>query len=93
MMTKMLKLGLFVAILGVGVTVYADDQVDCSHVAKWDSGHTYKEGDLVTATSVDGGSVEFSCKSAASCGRESPSAVTSVGTDRQVQIRHGQLTR
>jgi|HubBroStandDraft_5_1064220.scaffolds.fasta_scaffold1256655_2 hypothetical protein len=30
-MTKMFMLGFVVAILGVGVTVYADDQVDCSH--------------------------------------------------------------
>ncbi len=89
MMTKIFKLGLFAAILGVGVTVYADDQVDCSHVAKWDSSHTYKVGDLVTNTSTEGGSVEFSCKSAASCGRESPSAVSYATWERIGKCKSG----
>ena len=89
MIIKLFKLGLFVAILGVGVTVYADDQVDCSHVAKWDSSHTYKDGDLVTATSTEGGSVEYSCKSAASCGRESPSPVTRSTWERVGKCKTG----
>lgn len=89
MVTNVLKLGLFVAVLGVGASVYADDDVDCSRASKWEYSHKYKEGDLATSPSTEGGSVEYRCKSAASCGQESPSPVTSATWARVGKCKPG----
>jgi hypothetical protein len=47
MMTKAIGIGLFVAIVSVGGTLYAGDEVDCSRLDTYADGHTYNKGDLV----------------------------------------------
>ena len=88
MLIKPLRIGLFVAIVGAAGTLYADDEVNCSSVAKYDSSHTYKTGDLVTAVSTEGGSVEYRCKSD-DCGRVSPSPVTYASWERVGKCKTG----
>jgi hypothetical protein len=46
-MTKAIGIGLFVAIVSVGGTLYAGDEVDCSRLDTYADGHTYNKGDLV----------------------------------------------
>ena len=84
-MTKTIGIALFVATLGIGGTLYADDQVDCSKIPQKEGNKQYSKGDIVKDF-VTTGMWEFRCASS-DCTRSATSAYSNYPWERVAKCK------